>query len=63
MLVALYKFQLDISGIDFKDLQPINKEVISVTLFRFHLEISGKDSNDLQSLNKLLYLLHYLNSI
>ena len=46
-------FQLEISGIDNKELQRLNKPDIDFTFLVFHLEISGKDNKDLHSSNKL----------
>ena len=38
-------FQIEISGKDLIDEQPLNRKLISVTLFIFHFDISGKDFN------------------
>ena len=60
MLFILFIFHFEISGYDYNDEQPLNKQDISVTLFVFYFEISGNDSNELQSLNKYDILLTLL---
>ena len=51
MMVTFEVFHLDISGIDFKDVQLLNKEFIFVIFEVFHFDISGNESKDKQLQN------------
>ena len=44
--MTLLTFHLEISGIDFNDEHPENKQDILLTLLTFQLNISGIDIND-----------------
>ena len=58
-MITLLIFQLDISGKDFKEEQPLNNPLKSVVLFKFHLDISGKDIKEEQSSNIKLKLVTF----
>ena len=49
--LTLLVFHFDISGKANKELQPLNKWLISFTFEIFHSDISGKDINELHSSN------------
>ena len=48
--MALFVFHFDISGKEYKDLQPENKYLISLTLFVFHFDISIKEDKEYKNI-------------